>query len=328
MSRADIVATDGYTLNPGDNPWDDLEALGNFTAHDRTLDEELIDRCRAADILVVNKTPIRQPTLSKLDRLQLIAVSATGYDCVDVEAAGRLGVSVCNVPIYGTDSVAQYVISAILHSWQSIALHDAAVRAGEWSEQPDWSFWKSELVELRGTTIGIVGFGRIGQRVGELAHAFGMKVLAYDPFQGSRPSYDPFEWAELKDLFARSDVVSLHAPLTADNIGFVNDSLLALMKPSALFINAARGPLVNEKDLAAALNAGTIAGAVVDTVSREPIQPNNPLLSVRNILISPHLAWATLSARQRLMSQTAENIEAFLSGQPQNVVNTDFLKIQ
>ena len=325
MSRAHIVVTDGYTLNPGDNPWDSLEVLGKLTAHDRTSDQELVDRCRDADILVVNKTPIRKPALTKLNRLKLIAVSATGYDCVDVEAAGRIGVPVCNVPVYGTDSVAQYVFSAILHSWQSIAVHDAAVRAGEWSDQPDWSFWKSELVELRDQTIGIVGFGRIGQRVGELAHAFGMKVLAHDPFQGSRPSYDQFEWAELNDLFARSDVISLHAPLTANNFGFVNHSLLALMKPSALFINAARGPLVNEQDLAAALNTGKIAGAVVDTVSSEPIQPDNPLLAARNILISPHLAWATLSARRRLMSQTAENIEAFLSSQPQNVVNTDFL---
>ena len=327
MSSLKIVVTDGYTLNPGDNPWDGFEALGHLTVHDRTSDEDLVDRCQDADIIVVNKTPVREAALEKFSRLKLVAVSATGYDCVDLEAAGRLGIPVCNVPVYGTDSVAQYVISAILHSWQSIAVHDAAVKAGEWSDQPYWAFWKTPLVELRDLTIGIVGFGRIGRRVGELANAFGMRVLAHDPFAGAPPDYGPFEWAQLKDLFARSDVVSLHAPLTAENKGFVNRSLLAVMKPSALFINAARGPLVNEQDLADALNAGNISGAVVDTVSSEPIRPDNPLLSARNILISPHLAWATLSARQRLMSETAENITAFLNGQPQNVVNADFLNL-
>ena len=326
MSSVHMVVTDGHTLNPGDNPWDDLEALGRLTIHDRTSAEELLGRCRAAEILIVNKTQIRKAALAELDRLKLIAVSATGYDCVDVKAAGRQGVPVCNVPVYGTDSVAQYVFSAILHSWQSIAVHDAAVKAGEWSSQPDWSFWKTPLVELRDLTIGIVGFGRIGRRVGELAHAFGMRVLAHDPFAGAPPDYETFEWAELMDLFARSDVVTLHTPLTADNSGFVNRSLLAIMKPSALFINAARGPLVNEPDLADALNSGKIAAAVVDTVSSEPIRPDNPLLTARNILITPHLAWATLAARRRLMSQTVENIKAFLGGRPQNLVNAEFLK--
>jgi len=325
MSSVHIVVTDGYTLNPGDNPWDDLEALGQLTVHDRTSDAELTGRCRGADVLVVNKTQIRKADLAELDRLRLIAVSATGYDCVDVEEAGKKGVPVCNVPIYGTDSVAQYVISAILHTWQNLGLHDAAVRSGEWSRQPDWSFWKAPLVELRDLTIGIVGFGRIGRRVGELANAFGMQVLAHDPFVGAPPAYDRFEWAGLGDLFARSDVVTLHTPLTSGNNGFVNHSLLSKMKPAALLINAARGPLVNEQDLADALNAGGLAAAVVDTVSNEPIRPENPLLSARNILITPHLAWATLAARRRLMSQTVANIEAFLDGRPQNVVNTDFL---
>ena len=325
MSNARIVVTDGYTLNPGDNPWDDLEALGQLAVYDRTTSEELVDRCCDADVLVVNKTPIRKPALAELNQLKLIAVSATGYDCIDFEEAGKRGVPVCNVPIYGTDSVAQYVISAILHTWQNIGVHDAAVRAGEWRNQPDWSFWKSTLVELHGLTIGIVGFGRIGRRVGELANAFGMHVLAHDPFTGPSPGYDGFEWAELSDLFVRSDVITLHMPLTEDNQGFVNRSLLSRMKPTALFINAARGLLVNEQDLTDALNAGALAGAVVDTVSSEPIQSDNPLLSAPNLLITPHLAWATLAARRRLMSQTAENIEVFFAGRPQNIVNTDFL---
>ena len=325
MQTPQIVVTDGHTLNPGDNPWDELEALGLLTVHDRTPGEKLVGRCRDADILVVNKTPVRKPALAELERLRLIAVSATGYDCVDAEAAGTRGVPVCNVPIYGTDSVAQSVISAILHTWQNLGLHDTAVRAGEWSSQPDWSFWKSPLVELRDLTIGIVGFGRIGRRVGELANAFGMHVLAHDPYADAPPDYNRFEWAGLSELFGRSDVVTLHTPLTLDNTGFVNRSLLSKMKPTALFINAARGPLVNEQDLTDALNTGSLAAAVVDTVSSEPILPDNPLLSARNILITPHLAWATLAARRRLMLQTAANIRAFLEGQPQNVVNADFL---
>lgn len=326
MDAQQIVVTDGYTLNPGDNPWDALEALGQLTVYDRTSNEELAGRCRDADIIVVNKTPIRKSALAELGRLKLIAVSATGYDCVDVEDVGRRGVPVCNVPIYGTDSVAQYVISAILHTLQNLGLHDDAVRAGEWNSQPDWSFWKSPLVELRDLTIGVIGFGRIGRRVGELASAFGMHVLAHDPYTETLPDYDRFAWAELSDLFACSDVVTLHTPLTADNIGFVNRSLLTKMKPSALLINAARGPLVNEQDLADALNAGRLAGAVVDTVSSEPIKPDNPLLSASNILITPHLAWATLAARRRLMSQTVANIEAFLGGRPLNVVNAHFIE--
>ena len=324
MAPARIVATDGFTLNPGDNPWDEIGALGTLAVYERTAPAELPARCREAEILIVNKTRVRAEALAELARVRYISVTATGYDCVDIAAAGRRGIPVSNVPVYGTDSVAQYVFSALLHLWHNIGGHADAVQAGEWGAQPDWSFWKTPLVELRGKTMGIVGFGRIGRRVGELAHAFGMSVMAHDAFRGADPGYAPFAWAALEELFAASDVVSLHCPLTAENHAFVNTNLLNRMKPSAVLINAARGPLVNERDLAGALNAGRIAAAVVDVVSAEPIRPDNPLLSARRIVITPHIAWATREARQRLMRTTAENVKAFLEGTPQNVVNGNY----
>jgi glycerate dehydrogenase len=321
VKKANIVITDGYTLNPGDNPWDAVATLGNLTVYERLMDDEIGERCREAEILVVNKTRIRETALAEMSRLRFIAVSATGFDCVDIEAAGKRGIAVSNVPVYGTDSVAQYVFSAILHLWHNIAMHDAAVKAGEWARQPDWSFWQTPLVELRDKTIGIIGFGRIGRRVGQLADAFGMRVLACDPYHGDPPNYQAFSWSSLKDLFARCDVVTLHAPLTADNHRFVNRFLLEKMKKSAILINASRGALIEENDLAEALNSGQLAGAVVDVVSTEPIAADNPLLSAKNIAITPHLAWATREARRRLMASSAENIRAFLDGAPQNIVN-------
>lgn len=325
MPETKIVITDGYTLNPGDNPWDAVAALGRLTVYDRLAVEEVAARCQEAHILVVNKTQIRETALAEMYRLKFIAVSATGFDCVDIEAAGRRGIAVSNVPVYGTDSVAQYVFSAILHLWHNIAVHDAAVKDGEWGRQPDWSFWKTPLVELRDKTIGIVGFGRIGRRVGLLADAFGMRVLANDPRPVDSPNYGTFAWASLEDLFTQSDVVTLHAPLTADNHRFVNRSLLKKIKPNAILINASRGGLIDENDLADTLNGGRPAGAVVDVVSTEPIAADNPLLSARNITITPHLAWATLEARRRLMAATAENIRAFLDGAPRNLVNAAHL---
>jgi len=326
MGRMNIVVTDGFTLNPGDNPWDEIERLGTLTVYDRTAPGELIDRCRDADVLIVNKTQVREPSLEQLPSLRYITLSATGYDVVDVAAAGRRGIPVSNVPIYGTDSVAQYVFSAVLHLWHNISVHDEAVKAGEWTRNPDWSFWKRPLVELAGKTIGVVGFGRIGRRVGELAHAFGMSVLAYDTYRGADPGYAPFSWSSLEDLFAGSDIVSLHCPLTTDNYGFVNRRLLGYMGPSAILINAARGPLVNEGDLAAVLNEGKIAAAAVDVVAVEPIRPENPLLTARNLVITPHMAWATLEARKRLTAIIVDNLRAFQAGVSQNVVNQSHLK--
>jgi glycerate dehydrogenase len=321
VKKANIVVTDGYTLNPGDNPWDEVAKLGNLTVYERLTVDEVVERCREAEILVVNKTRIRETALAEMSLLRFIAVSATGFDCVDIEAAGKRGIAVSNVPVYGTDSVAQYVFSAILHLWHNIGVHDTAVKAGDWARQPDWSFWKTPLVELSDKTIGIIGFGRIGRRVGQLADAFGMRVMAHDPYPGDPPNYRAFAWSSLEDLFARSDVVTLHAPLTADNLRFVNRRMLERMKKSAILINASRGGLIEENDLAQALNSGQLAGAVVDVVSIEPIAADNPLLKARNIAITPHLAWATREARRRLMASTAENISAFLDGAPRNIVN-------
>ena len=316
-----IVVLDGFTLNPGDNPWTGVEALGDVTVYDRTPAEQILERAAGADIILTNKTPLTAETLAQLPDLKFIAVLATGYNVVDVAAARRQNIPVSNVPIYGTDSVAQFVFALLLEMCHNVALHSSLVKDGAWTLNPDFCFWKTPLVELAGKTMGIVGFGRIGRRTGQLAAAMGMKVIAHDLYHGDTPNYEGFEWMEIDDLFKRSDVVSLHCPQTADNVGFVNAALLSTMKPSSFFINTSRGPLVVEEDLAAALNAGTIAGAAVDVVSVEPITSGNPLITAKNCLITPHIAWATLEARQRLMQTTAENVAAFINGSPINVVN-------
>jgi glycerate dehydrogenase len=248
-------------------------------------------------------------------------VLATGFDCVDVAAARRRGIPVSNVPVYGTDSVAQYTFALLLELCHHVAMHDEAVRDGEWSGQPDFSIRKTRLVELAGKTMGIAGYGRIGHRVGELARAFGMAILAYDPVAQAGSSEASVTWCELDELFARSDVISLHCPLTVQNRGLVNRDRLRLMRPGAFLINTARGALVVEDDLAEALDAGRLAGAAVDVVSTEPIRHDNPLLQAKNCLITPHIAWATEEARARLLETTVANISAFLAGRPLNVVN-------
>jgi glycerate dehydrogenase len=322
-----IVVLDGYTLNPGDNPWDAVGKLGELKVYDRTAPHELLERTREAGIILTNKMPLPAETLRQLQKLRFISVLATGYNIVDIVAAGERGIPVSNVPEYGTDSVAQFAFALLLELCHHVGSHDIAVKAGEWAASPDWSFWKTPQILLTGKTMGIVGFGRIGRRVGELARAFGMEVLAFDPQQGDAPAYTPFHWKSQEDLFAEADVVSLHCPQTPDNRGFVNRDLISLMKKGAFFINAARGGLVNENDLAEALNTGRIAGAAIDVVSMEPMQLGNPLVTARNCLITPHIAWATLTARQKLMTATVENIKAFLSGSPINVVNTSYITV-
>lgn len=316
-----IVVLDGYTVNPGDNPWEDVAALGDLTVYDRTPRDQIVERAKDADIVLTNKTPLSAETLEQLPALKFIGVLATGYNVVDVAAARARDIPVSNVPVYGTDAVAQFVFALVLELCHHVAEHNASVKAGEWSKSPDFCYWKAPLVELAGKRMGIVGFGRIGRRVGQLAHAFGMEVLAHDVQAGDAPGYSPFSWRGIGDLFAEADIVSLHCPQTDENAGFVNAALLGRIQKQAFFINTARGGLVNEADLAEALNKGVIAGAAVDVVSSEPIAPDNPLLGARNILITPHIAWATLAARQRLMKTTAENIAAFLQGTPVNVVN-------
>ena len=322
----EIVILDGYTLNPGDLSWNEIGKLGELTIYDRTPGSEIGKRAERAEIIVTNKAPVSAGTLKKLPYLKFIAVTATGYDIVDIEAAGRRGIPVSNVPEYGTDSVAQFVFALLLELCHHVGIHQEAVMEGEWTASPDWCFLKTPQVLLKGKKMGIVGFGRIGRRVGELAHAFGMEVIAFDPQPNKSPAYASFKWKSLQEVFSDADVVTLHCPQIADNVGFVNNGMLHSMKKEALFINAARGGLVNENDLADALNKGRIAGAAVDVVSTEPIRPNNPLLSAKNCLISPHIAWATFGARQTMMVETVRNIKAFMSGNSINVVNKTFLR--
>ncbi len=316
-----IVVLDGSVLNPGDNPWDEVAELGKLTVYDRTPDDEILARARDAEIILTNKTPLSAETLGQLPKLRFISVLATGHNIVDVEAARQHNIPVSNVPVYSTNSVAQHVFALLLELCLHVALHDQAVKAGEWSSSMDFAFWKTPLIELEGRRMGIVGFGRIGRRVGELAHAFGMDVLANDIREVDPPDYEPFAWRTIPDLFAEADVVSLHCPRTAANAGMVNSELLSRMKPDAFFINAARGGLVVEQDLADALNDGRIAGAAADVVVSEPIPADSALLTAKNCIVTPHIAWASLAARQRLMKTTADNVAAFIAGSPMNVVN-------
>jgi glycerate dehydrogenase len=315
-----IVVLDGRTLAPEREAWAELEQFGELAVHDHSNADETPGRAAGAAILLTNKTALRADLLGRLPELRFISVLATGFDCVDLAAARQRGIPVSNVPEYGTDSVAQYVFALLLELCHHVALHVDAVRAGEWTNQPDFSLRKTPLVELAGKTMGIVGFGRIGRRVGDLARAFGMSVLVHDLFPPP-PGEQGVERVGLDELFSRSDVISLHCPLTDQTKGLVNRKRLALVKPGAFVINTARGPLIAEPDLAAALNAGRLAGAALDVVSAEPIRPDNPLLSARNCLVTPHIAWATSEARRRLLETTIANVAAFLAGNPRNVVN-------
>jgi glycerate dehydrogenase len=316
-----IVVLDGYTLNPGDNPWDPLARLGELTAHDRTPAEQILERSRDAAILLTNKTPLTVDTIVRLPELRYVSVLATGYNVVDVQAARSRGIPVSNVPEYGTDSVAQHVFALLLELCHRVALHSAAVAAGEWVGSPDFCFWRQAPIELAGRTMGIVGFGRIGRRVGELAHAFGMNVFAADNQAQSAPAYRPFAWKEIPELFSQADVISLHCPLTSENAGFVNGDLVRRARPAAFFINTARGGLVDEAALVEALRSGQLGGAAVDVISAEPMRADHPLLGAPNCIVTPHMAWASLAARQRLLACTVRNVEAFLAGRPINVVN-------
>jgi glycerate dehydrogenase len=316
-----IVVLDGHTLGADGNSWAALNALGEVEINDRSAPDEVLARSRTAGVLITNKALVPAAVMDQAPGLRLIAVSATGFDCVDAAAARRRGIPVANVPEYGTDSVAQFAFALLLELCHRAGLHAQAVRAGEWSRSAEFCFWRTPQIELAGKVLGVVGFGRIGRRVGELAHAFGMSVFAHDQVLGAPPPYQPFAWVGLDDLFARADVISLHCPLSAETAGLVNRQRLRLVKPNAFLINAARGGLVVEEDLAEALNDGSLAAAAVDVVSAEPIRPDNPLLAARNCLITPHIAWATREARRRLLEATVANVGNFLAGRPTNVIN-------
>lgn len=316
-----IVVLDSHTLAAAADAWAALAPLGELEVYDRSTPEEVATRARETAVLIANKARVPGAVIEQAPRLRLVAVTGTGYDCVDAAAAARRGVAVANVPAYGTDSVAQFTFALLLELCCRVGEHSQAVREGMWSRSPDFSFRIAPLTELAGKTLGIVGFGRIGRRVGQLAHAFGMAVLAAGRSRGSPPGYEPFAWAGLDHLFAASDVISLHCPLTPETAGLVNRERLKRIKPGAFLINTSRGGLVVESDLADALNAGRLAGAAADVVSREPILPDNPLLTARNCLITPHIAWATTEARHRLLDATVANVANFLAGRPSNIVN-------
>ncbi len=313
-----IVVLDGYALNPGDMRWSELEELGPCTVHDRTAPDRVFDRAKDAEIILTNKTVLDADTIASLPKLKYIGVLATGYNVVDVSAARKHGIPVANVPAYSTPSVAQMTFALLLELTGHVGHHAQTVRSGRWSKSPDFCYWDYPLIELAGLSMGLIGFGRIGRAAAELAGAFGMNVMAYSP---SLKSSDCEGRTDLHTLLSSSDVVSLHCPLTADNQGMINAESLALMKSTAFLINTARGPLVDEQALADALNAGRLAGAGLDVLSAEPPDEDNPLLSAKNCLITPHVAWATGAARARLMDIAVANVRAFLAGNPQNVVN-------
>ncbi|WP_432737267.1 D-2-hydroxyacid dehydrogenase [Maridesulfovibrio sp. FT414] len=316
-----IVILDGYTVNPGDNPWTSLEELGELTVYDRTPQELVTQRAAGAEIVLTNKTLLTAEVIKSLPTLKFIGVLATGYNVVDLKAAEDRNIPICNVPGYSPPSVAQHVFALLLEFTNRVSMHDRAVKDGEWAVQEDFCFWKAPLLELQGKKMGIVGFGGIGQMVGTIANGFGMEVLAYAPRSKPEPAYTPFRFADLEEIFIESDVISLHCPLTAENERFVNRSLLESMKSTAYIINTARGPLIDEADLAYALSKGIIAGAALDVVETEPMLPGSPLAGTPNLIITPHIAWATLEARARLTEITTRNVKAFLSGTPINVVN-------
>jgi glycerate dehydrogenase len=320
-SAMQIVVLDGHTVNPGDNPWDGVARLGDLIVYDRTPADAIIGRAAGAEIVLTNKTELSAATLAALPRLRFIAVLATGFNIVDVAAARARGIAVSNVPEYGTASVAQHTLALLLELANRVGDHARAVAGGEWVRAPDFSFWLTPPRDLSGCTLGLVGYGRIGQRVGALARALDMRVLATASGRGPRADTPDVAWRPLADLFAEADAVSLHVPLTADTAQLVNAAVLACMKPTAFVINTARGGLIDESALAAALNGGRIAGAALDVLSTEPPRPDNPLLSARNCVITPHIAWASLAARRALMRATEANVAAFVAGAPINVVN-------
>lgn len=318
-----IVVLDGYTENPGDLSWGRLEELGEFIVYDRsslTDEDEAIARIGEAEIVITNKTPITKKVLDSCPSIRYIGVLATGYNVVDYVYAAKKGIPVTNVPGYGTDTVAQFTFALLLEICHRVAHHSEAVHAGRWDQSPDFCFCDYPQIELAGKTMGIIGFGRIGQKVGTIAKAFGMKVLAHSPHEyASGKAIGTY--VNLDTLLAESDVISLHCPLFPETEGIINQATIAKMKDGVILLNNGRGPLVVEQDLADALNSGKIQAAAVDVVSAEPIKGDNPLLTAKNCFITPHIAWATKEARQRIMDCAVNNVKAFLSGAPENVVN-------
>lgn len=313
-----IVILDGFTENPGDLSWEGFEKLGEVTVYDRTPTELIAERIGNAEVVITNKTPITKELLEQCLGIKYIGVLATGYNVVDVVAAKEKGIPVCNIPTYGTQAVAQYTFALLLEICHRVAHHSKAVYQGRWETNEDFCFWDYPLIELKDKTMGLIGFGRIGQEVAKIAFAFGMKVIAYDK---NKAETDLAEYVDLDMLLAESDVISLHCPLFAETEGIINKNTIAKMKDGVILLNDSRGPLIVEQDLADALNSGKVYAAAVDVVSTEPIYGDNPLLKAKNCFITPHIAWAPKESRQRLMNIAVDNLRAFINGKPINVVN-------
>ena len=313
-----LVVLDGYTLNPGDLSWDALKQLASVEVHDRTPADKIVSVGADAEIVLTNKAPITAATIAAWPKLKYIGVLATGYNIVDTASAKARGVVVCNVPAYSTPSVAQMTFALLLELTHHVGLHAQTVRDGKWTKAADFCYWEKPLVELAGRTLGLVGLGAVGRAVANIAKAFGMHVIGYSR---SGPGDSGVEGVSLDDLFRRSDVISLHCPLTPQTQGLINAEQLSLMKPDALLINTGRGALVDEPALAAALHAGKLGGAGLDVLSTEPPKADNPLLKAPRCYITPHIAWASGAARSRLMNTATENVKAFLAGKPVNVVS-------
>lgn len=314
-----IVVLDGYALNPGDLSWEGIEKLGDCTVYHRTLPELTVERAKNADAVTTNKVVFDRKIIGELPKLKYIGVLATGFNVVDMVAAKEAGIVVTNIPAYSTDSVAQMVFSHILNFAQNVSVHTNSVTRGDWAKSIDFSYWKTPQIELVGKTLGIIGFGQIGQAVAKIGLAFGMKIIFNN--RSKKETDLNAKQVELNELLSESDFISINCPLTNENSGFINKNTIGKMKPTAFLVNTGRGPLINEQDLADALNAEKIAGAGLDVLSLEPPTENNPLLQAKNCFITPHIAWATIEARTRLMNIATENIKAFLDGKPQNVVS-------
>jgi len=316
-----IVVLDGFTLNPGDLNWDGLSALGDVTVYDRTPKEEIVSRIGNANAILTNKTPISEETLAACPSVKYIGVLATGYNVVDIVAAKERGIPVCNIPTYGTAAVGQFAIAMLLEICHHVAHHSDAVHAGRWSSNVDWCFWDYPLIELEGKTMGIIGFGRIGQRTGEIAKALGMRVIAFDAFQNDAGRAIG-NYVDLDTLYKESDVISLHCPLFPETKGIINANSIAKMKDGVIILNNSRGPLIVEQDLANALNSGKVYAAGLDVVSEEPISQTNPLLTAKNCLITPHISWAPKESRDRLLNAAVQNLAHWVGGKATNVVNS------
>lgn len=319
-----IVVLDGFTLNPGDLDWKGLEAIGECVVYDRTSlnnVQEAIDRIGDAEIVFTNKTPMPKALFDACPSIKFVGVLATGYNVVDVNAAKEKGIIVTNIPTYGTAAVGQFTIALLLEICHHIGHHNEAVHNGKWENNADWCFWDYPLIELDGKTMGIIGYGRIGQSTGKIAQALGMKVLAYDEYKNPSLESETCKYVELNELLKQSDVIALHCPLFPNTQGIINKENIAKMKDGVIILNDSRGPLIVEQDLADALNSGKVVAAGLDVVSTEPIKGNNPLLNAKNCIITPHIAWAPKESRKRLMDIAVNNLEAFIAGNPVNVVN-------